>query len=499
MRPDGSQPSSTLKTKISTMPSQKLGVAMPSTAIVPAARSRKRPRLSAATTPSGIPTSMASSIAQGMIASVFGRRERNTSTAGWRIRSDVPRSPCNALPMNATYCVKSEPSRPIASIRCARSSAVASSGSIRSTGLPENRPRKNTTVATRTRSKRPCNSRRAIKPPIGGILRAAPPARRSASRALPQSFLPRLLVGLRNTLEHVTELVPARDGRELADLLGIDRIVAHPLDDRHDNPMVGDELDHAVIQCRPLARVALVDHRLVDVDELLAGLRAVVLVAEHPLGAVRREGRVVAPGRIGPAGSAVHRGPARQIGLLAHLHRRECAPLVVLHGHLDADLGPHVGDGGAGADHELRAGQSHIGELELEAVRISFLRQYLSGEGRIVPVGLVGPLLPALYAQVFGEAEGRERPRYLRLARHHMLDDLLAIDGEGQGLPHPWFGDRIVLHGGAPGAIELEHGLHGAGNGQHLEPSTAGAEHRFRADRGDRGLAGAHHGDARAL
>ena len=150
------------------MPSQKLGVAMPSTAIVPAARSRKRPRLSAATTPSGMPTSMASSNAQGMIASVFGRRERNTSTAGWRMRSDVPRSPCSALPMNATYCLKSEPSRPSASIRRARSSAVASSGSIRSTGLPVSRPRKNTTVATRTRSMRPCNSRRAMKPPISG-------------------------------------------------------------------------------------------------------------------------------------------------------------------------------------------------------------------------------------------------------------------------------------------------------------------------------------------
>ena len=35
MRPDGSQPSSTLNTKISRMPSQKLGMAMPSTATVP--------------------------------------------------------------------------------------------------------------------------------------------------------------------------------------------------------------------------------------------------------------------------------------------------------------------------------------------------------------------------------------------------------------------------------------------------------------------------------
>ena len=99
MRPDGSQPSSTLNTKISTMPSQKLGMAMPSTATVPAARSRMLPRLSAATTPSGMPNAIASRIAHGMIASVLGRREKNTSTVGSRMRIEVPRSPCSALPM----------------------------------------------------------------------------------------------------------------------------------------------------------------------------------------------------------------------------------------------------------------------------------------------------------------------------------------------------------------------------------------------------------------
>ena len=36
---------------------------------------------------------------------------------------------------------------------------------------------------------------------------------------LADSLLPRLLVGTRNTLEHVAQLVPAWDGRELADLL----------------------------------------------------------------------------------------------------------------------------------------------------------------------------------------------------------------------------------------------------------------------------------------
>src|SRR5262249_55683905 len=104
-----------------------------------------------------------------------------------------------------------------------------------------------------------------------------------------------------------------------------------------------------------------------------------------------------------------------------------------------------------------------------------------------------------VYAQAFGETEGRERPRYLRLARHHMLDDLLTIDGEGQSLPHARLADRIAFHRGAPCAVELKHGLHGARNRQHLEPSASGAEDRLGTDRCDRGLPGPHHGNARAL
>src|SRR4029453_7050040 len=105
---------------------------------------------------------------------------------------------------------------------------------------------------------------------------------------------------MRNTLEHVAQLVPGWDGSELANLPAVDRVVAHPFDDRHGNPLLGDELYHAVIQCRAFAWIALVDHGLVEVDELLADLGAIVFVAKHPLGAVRREGRVVAPARIRP-------------------------------------------------------------------------------------------------------------------------------------------------------------------------------------------------------
>src|SRR5438105_13033385 len=94
-----------------------------------------------------------------------------------------------------------------------------------------------------------------MKPPISGYPQSGSTG--SPNDVSPQSLFPRLLVGMRNTLEHVTELVPTRDGRELADLLVVDRIVAHPLDYRHDDPLVGDELHQPVIHCRPLAGGAL--------------------------------------------------------------------------------------------------------------------------------------------------------------------------------------------------------------------------------------------------
>ena len=117
------------------------------------------PRLSAATTPSGMPTATANTIAQGMIASVFGSREKNTSTVGSRIRIEVPRSPFSALPMKIRNCWYSGPSSPSALIRVIRSSGVEPSGSIRSTGLPVSRPRKNTMAATMNSSTTPWSSR----------------------------------------------------------------------------------------------------------------------------------------------------------------------------------------------------------------------------------------------------------------------------------------------------------------------------------------------------
>ena len=66
------------------MPSQKLGVDMPSTAMVADIRSIMPPRRRAERMPSGIAIAIARIIAGGIIASVFGRREKKMSVAGCR-------------------------------------------------------------------------------------------------------------------------------------------------------------------------------------------------------------------------------------------------------------------------------------------------------------------------------------------------------------------------------------------------------------------------------
>src|SRR4051812_4811050 len=431
MRPDGSQPSSTLNTKISSTPSQKLGTATPSTATVPAARSSMPPRLSAATTPRGMPRNMPSSSAQGISTSVLGRRSKKASTAGCFMRIDVPRSPWIALPTKITNWSVSEPSRPSVLVSAARSSAVASSGSIRSTGLPVSRPRKNTIVATMQSRTTPCIRRRAMN--------------RFMARLF--LFLPGLFLGPRDPLEHVAELVPAGDRLELPDLPGVDRVVAHAFDDRDHRPGVRHDLDHVIGQRRALRGIELGQQGAIGLHEVLARRIAVVLVAQQPLNALGREGAVVAPRRIGPAGRSVHRRPADQPGLVAALHRCERAPFVVLQRHLDADLGPHVGDRRADIDHELRAGQRSVGELELEAVGIAFFGQHLLRQHRIVAIGLVGPLPPAIGAEIVGVAESGEGIRRARLAVHDVLDHLLAVDRQRQRLAYPRLGDRLILHG----------------------------------------------------
>src|SRR6266481_6539021 len=111
------------------------------------------------------------------------------------------------------------------------------------------------------------------------------------------SLLPGFLLRARDALEHVAQLVPAGDGGELPDLLGVDREVAHALEDRHHRPRIGRELDHVVGQRRALDLVELGPQGASCLDVLLAGFLAVVLVSQQALDALGRESAVVAPWR----------------------------------------------------------------------------------------------------------------------------------------------------------------------------------------------------------
>src|ERR1700730_10869294 len=128
------------------------------------------------------------------------------------------------------------------------------------------------------------------------------------------SLLPGLLLRTRDALEHVAQLVPAGDRLELPDLLRVDGVVAHALEDRDHYPRIGRQLDHVVGQRRALGLVELGQEGAVGLDELLARLLTIVLVAQQALYALGRESAVIAPRRIGPARRAIHRGPAAERG-----------------------------------------------------------------------------------------------------------------------------------------------------------------------------------------
>src|ERR1700738_1117835 len=113
-----------------------------------------------------------------------------------------------------------------------------------------------------------------------------------------RSLLPGFLLGARDALEYVAELVTAGDRLQLSDLLRVDGVVAHTLDDRDHRPRIGNELDHVVGQRRALGLVELGQEGAVGLDELPACLLAIVLVAEQPLDALGREGAVVTPRRV---------------------------------------------------------------------------------------------------------------------------------------------------------------------------------------------------------
>ena len=107
----GSQPSWSEKTKISSRPSQKLGIDTPPRATSIAARSIQVLCHTAASRPSARPTTLAITMAVAASSSVLGSCSAISWMTGRRVKIERPKSPATARVTKRTYCSGSGSSR----------------------------------------------------------------------------------------------------------------------------------------------------------------------------------------------------------------------------------------------------------------------------------------------------------------------------------------------------------------------------------------------------
>ncbi len=93
--------------------------------VVASTRSSADPGRVAARTPSGIASSVASSIDEMASAIVCGKASATMSVTGRRVKKSSPRSPCTAFHTKSPTCCGHRLSRPISSRTTATSSGVA--------------------------------------------------------------------------------------------------------------------------------------------------------------------------------------------------------------------------------------------------------------------------------------------------------------------------------------------------------------------------------------
>src|SRR5688572_8769724 len=126
----GSQPKRTDTSRISMIPSQKLGTDTPHSDTPLASTSQAVLRRTAAMTPAGIAMATATSSDRQASSTVIGSLVATIDATDVRVRMDSPRSPVAARPSHRTYCTGSGALRPyfsrISSIPAASASAPAS-------------------------------------------------------------------------------------------------------------------------------------------------------------------------------------------------------------------------------------------------------------------------------------------------------------------------------------------------------------------------------------
>ena len=155
----GSQPSCTAKMKISSSPSQKLGIACPTSANRRASRSGIEPRRSAASIPAGTPTTMIRTKAAMLSCTVAQRRGATSSQAGRSVKIESPKSSRTTSQRKLPYWTISGSSRPSRSRWAWIDSSVALRAAYASIGSPISRAPMKTSVTTTKTTTSDCSTR----------------------------------------------------------------------------------------------------------------------------------------------------------------------------------------------------------------------------------------------------------------------------------------------------------------------------------------------------
>ncbi len=121
----GSQPSCTEKTMMSTRPTQKVGRLKPRMEPAMMLRPIHEWGFKPATSPRGMPSAIAITMATKASSSVAGSLSRISWIAGTLYTNDRPRSPLAARRRNVAYCSRSGRSSPSAAVARARSNSSA--------------------------------------------------------------------------------------------------------------------------------------------------------------------------------------------------------------------------------------------------------------------------------------------------------------------------------------------------------------------------------------
>src|SRR5215471_3647661 len=405
----GSQPRRTDSSRISMIPSQKLGMESPQSETPLARRSHAVFRRSAENTPAGMAMAIAIKRERHASSMVIGSFFATVFTTGSRVRIDSPRSPRTARRAQRRYCTGMGSRRPYFSRISSSPAASASVPAMTRAGSPGIMRTPVNTIMLITHSVTAEMTRRWIRKsstvarPAGSAGRGAPEARAASGgysvpgRALDaDQAVGHRLVALQVLRERrdVVQVVEVDDVAPLADELvdgvlverGALRLIGHlasPVERRVDGLVAGQGRVEAAAAGVELVDVGVGIHAAAPADQ--EGLQLPRVVLGERRGELGRPQRDVEPGLL--------RHPLDHLGDAAVLG-------VVDDRHLEA----------------LAAAEAGVGQELLRARHVAH------------------GTLPALVEERAHRRDRRAARRVLPVPRH--LVQRLAVDGEVEGLAH---------------------------------------------------------------